>query len=883
MNVAARGGVAVLLERGTSMSILNELLAGIRSSSPGRLVLVGGEAGVGKTALLRRFCETQDEPVRVLWGACEPLRTPRPLGPLLDVAETTGGELQELVAGEAARPHEVAVALLRELRGRRPTVLVLEDVHWADEATLDVLTLLAARIGSAPALVLASYRDDEHDRAEQLRVVLGELARRPERLRVEPLSGAGVAEMAEPYGVDGEELYRRTGGNPFFVTEVLAAGGQRIPETVRDAVLARAARLSGPARRLLEAAAVVPGQVDLWLLELLSGELVDQLEECLASGMLSQGPTHVAFRHELARLAIEEAIAPNRRIALHRGALAALAARGGDNPDFARLAHHAEAAGDAEGVSRWAPRAGELAASSGAHREAAAQYARALRFADGASLQTRAELLGRHGDECYMTDQFTEAIEAQEGALECHRRLGDLRGEGDSLRSLSRLLRYVGRTEDGKAAALEAVELLEQVPPGHELAIAYSTVSHLCMAMEDRDGATAWGTRALELARRLDDPEAVVYALTNIGAVDFLAGAPDGRAKLERALALAQRHGLEEHTGRAFLNLVVWPIRHRMLALAAGYLEAGLEYCIERGLDTWRLYLHACRARLEVDLGRWSGAADAAALVLRDPRSAPVPRGWALAALGVVKARRGDPDVSEPLREALALAQSTGELQRIGPVAAARAEAAWLAGESASMAEATDAALDLAMHCRSPWIAGELAYWRWQAGLRDELPAGAVAEPYRLSIAGEWARAVELWREIGCPYEAALALAESDDQGAVRQSIDELQQLGARPAAAIVARRLRERGVRGVPRGPRPRTRENPAGLTARELEVLALLAEGLRNKQIAQRLVVSEKTVDHHVSAALRKLDVRSRGEAAAEALRLGLTPRGESPVKDD
>jgi ATP/maltotriose-dependent transcriptional regulator MalT len=872
MNVTASGGVGALLERGETVSALNRLLAGVQSSSEGRLVLVGGEAGVGKTVLLRTFCETQDKPVRILWGACEPLLAPRPLGPLLDVAEATGGELEALVAG-AARPHDVAAELLRELRAHGLTVLVLEDVHWADEATLDVLTLLAARIASAPALVLASYRDDELDRAEQLRAVLGELAHRPERLKVEPLSGAGVAELAEPHAVDAEELYRRTGGNPFYVVEVLAAGVEHIPETVRDAVLARAVRLSEPARRLLEVVAVVPGQVDPWLLELLAGELIDRLAECLASGMLSAGRAHVAFRHELARLAIEESMSPNRRLALNRDALTALAARGGDDPDFARFAHHAEAAGDTEAVLRWAPRAAERAASSGAHREAAAQYARALRFADKRSPQTRAELLQRRADECYMTDQFAEAIEAQEGALECHRRLGDLRGEGDSLRSLSRLLRYVGRTADGKAAALNAVQLLEQIPPGHELAIAYSTVSHLCMAMEDRDGTKLWGARALELARRLDDPEALVYALTNIGAVDFLAGAAEGRTTLERALALAQRHGLEEHTGRLFLNLVVWPIRHRMLKLAAGYIETGRDFCIERGLDTWRLYLHACRARLELDLGNWNEAGDAAAVVLRDPRSAPVPRVWALAALGAVRARRGDPDASGALAEARALAEPTGELQRIGPVAAASAEAAWLAGENATVADATDAALELALHCRSAWIAGELAYWRWQAGLREELPAGAVAEPYRLSMAGEWAQAAQLWRQIGCPYEAALALADSEDQPTVRRAIDELQRLGASPAAAILARRLRERGVRGVPRGPHLRTRTNPAGLTARELEVLALLAEGMRNKQIASRLVVSDKTVDHHVSAVLRKLNVRSRGEAAAEAVRLGLT----------
>ena len=342
-------------------------------------------------------------------------------------------------------------------------------------------------------------------------------------------------------------------------------------------------------------------------------------------------------------------------------------------------------------------------------------------------------------------------------------------------------------------------------------------------------------------------------ALSNIGAAEFQTGTHDGQLKLKRALALAQHHGLEEHAGRAFVLLAVGSIRQRMFELGGGYLETGLEYCSDRGLDTWRLYLLACRARVELALGRWDDAADSAALVLRDPRSAPLPRGWAQATLGLVRARRGDP--------------------------AARAEAAWLSGENADVDRVTGAALSLARDRQAHWAVAELSYWRWQAGLPDEFAQGRADDPYTLAIAGEWARAAELWKKIGCPYEEALALAEADDQLAMRQAIDQLRDLGARPAAGIVAHRLRGRGVRGLPRGPRPRTRQNGAGLTARELEVLALLTEGLRNAQIAQRLVVSEKTIDHHVSSVLRKLGVRTRGEASAEALRLELVGGEHQP----
>jgi DNA-binding CsgD family transcriptional regulator len=244
----------------------------------------------------------------------------------------------------------------------------------------------------------------------------------------------------------------------------------------------------------------------------------------------------------------------------------------------------------------------------------------------------------------------------------------------------------------------------------------------------------------------------------------------------------------------------------------------------------------------------------------------------ALTTLGCLRARRGDPAQWEPLDVALRLAEPSGEIGRLGGLAVARAEAAWLEGRFDAAVEATESALALATRYEMPSVLGELAVWRRRAGVDEAIPAYA-AEPYASQLAGDWQTAAARWTELGAPYDAALALADSDDEDALRQALDELQRLGAAPAAAIVARRLRSRGARGLPRGPRPQTRENPANLTARELEILALVAEGLRNSEIGERLFVSQKTVAHHVSAILRKLDVRTRGEAAAAAVRLGLT----------
>jgi predicted ATPase len=435
-----------LLERGAFLASLDDRLTAARGGE-GCMVLLGGEAGIGKTALARAFCDRHAGDARVLWGACDALRTPRPLAPLLDIGREAGGELAGLVTAEPSR-HRLFSAFLDLLGSAgRPVVAVIEDAHWADEATLDLLVYLGRRVGDTAAVLLVTYRDDEVGPGHPLRTVVGDLAtaRWVHRLSVPALSREAVAALAGPRGVDAERLHRVTGGNPFFVTEVLDTPGGEVPPTVRDAVLARAARLPAAARATLDAAAVVPDRVELALLEAVAGAGAATIDECLAAGMLRADGRSVRFRHELARLAVERAVPVARRVELHRRTFDRLAAAGAEP---ARLAYHAEEAGLPAAVLEHATAAGEQAAALGAHREAVDHYARALRFAEGLAVGPLAELLERYAVECGQTDRPQDALDAAERALACWRGEGDRDREGALLARRSQYLWGVGLTAE---------------------------------------------------------------------------------------------------------------------------------------------------------------------------------------------------------------------------------------------------------------------------------------------------------------------------------------------------------------------------------------------------------------------------------------------------
>lgn len=855
-----------LLERASFLRTLGEY-AGEARNGEGRLVLVSGEAGMGKTVLLEAF-QRQTRGDRWLWGACDGLLTPRPLGPLFDIAAQAGGELAALCRDGAARDR-----LFTAFRGQIDspgalTVVVIEDVHWADEATLDLLSFAGRRLGRSRALLLATYRDDELADDHPFRIVLGDLAtqRATRRMRLRPLSEEAVRALAGERDVDAGELYRVTGGNPFYVSEIVAAGWPAVPPTVRDVVAARLARLSTATRRAVETAAVIGARVDLPLLSsVLDGSSVD---ECLATGILVDDGSGVRFRHELVRLAVEAGIPPHRQTELHVRLLAALEERGDADP--ALLAHHAEGAVDEKAVLRHAPEAARRSAALGAHREAVAQYERALRFAHERDRPGVAALQEGVAGEYALLDRWEEAEGALRGALELRRRLGDDLSVGEDLRMLSRALWRLCRGEEEMRTAEEAVRVLAALPSGRELAWAYARLGPIyCGAGRIDEGLELLG-KARELGELLHEPGLVSYVLNQQG-LTLVERGRDGTESIDQALGIALDADLQEAAGLAYTNLQEAAARRSMFAEAERYYAEGMAYCEERELGVYSVCLQGWRAVTLGLLGRWDEAADISAAMLDRQGISPVNRLNPLRVLGSIRGRRGEPGAWELLDEALELAEGNGEPLWIVAVRAARAELRWISGQPDLAAAEAREGYDRGLGRTDPWLFGSVAIWLF----RLQQPIGETSgrpEPFALEMAGDWQQAAAAWERLGRPYDAALVRLASSDEAALRQALVTVDDLGAQATAAAARRKMKTLGIKAIPRGPRPATRTAPAGLTAREQEVLALLSAGLPDREISQRLFISERTVHHHVSAVLAKIGVSSRTAAAREAARMGI-----------
>ncbi len=852
-----------LLERDTALAKLHEAYDAA-AGGRGRVVCVSGEPGVGKTALVRRFLEDLSEEAKVLLGTCDDLSIPRPLGPLRDVAASAGPELGEALR-RGAPAHDVQELLIAELEGPpRPVALVLEDVHWADDATLDTVTLVGRRIGGVPALLVLTMRGGEAPPGHPLRVALGAIpAGDLSVVELEPLSREAVLSVA---GEGAEELYASTGGNPFYLTELLAARGEaEPPASVANSVLGRLSRLDDDARGLVELVSVVPNRVGTTVLDAALPNWVAAAEEPERHHLLEVEPAHVHFRHELARNVVRSSLPIARRRALHAEVLKALLAEGADP---AEIVHHAEAAGAQEVVAEYALVAARRAAALESNREAHSHYRRAADFFERLPEAERAQALEELATVAYIAGQLDAAFRAIERAMTIHAGLSDRAALGRCTRVLSRLHWFAGDGEPARARAREAVEILEPLGDAIELARAYSGVSQLAMLEDDASAARDWGERALRLATRLGDESTRAHALVNIGCAALQRDHRETRALLD-AHEIADAIGEREDATRALGNLgyvlMTWArpreaVRHARRALA---------YAEQHEVHAYVSYVSTGLAWMRMRAGEW----DEAERITRGEleRGITVVQLLAKTVLTELAVRRGDQDAPARLTDLAAHAERAGELQRLVPVVELMTERALTDGARMPIERFEQLAELTRPHGRLAGRFSErLAGWAAVAGVESETDDPG-SGPYAAMRCRDWHTAADRFGELGWTYDRALMLSLTEEQASLAEALEIARTLGAGPLARRATERLREHGL-PIPQGPRPATRANPAGLTARQLEVVELLVEGLTNTQIAERLVVSPRTAEHHVAAVLMKLEVDSRRDVEQRAAELGI-----------
>jgi len=857
----------MLLDRDKELGLLAGLLAGVGSSG-GKVVLVRGEAGIGKSYLVREFVEAHADTAHVLFGFCDDLLTAQPLGPFWDVAREESSLGKVLEKGDRRAVMEALLDLLS--RSLRPTVLVVEDTHWGDEATFDVIKYLGRRISGTNGLLVLTYRDGEVDHDHPLRQVIGDLA--PEdlvRIHLGGLSSEAVASMVEDTDFDSDLVLALTDGNPLFVTEVAASGVEGVPSSVQDSVLVRAGKLSSGARWLLDLVSVIPGESERSLIEIIVEPTEEQITECLRQGLLRVGDITVSFHHELTRRAVESALNGADRRRLNQMVLDEL----GGRVDPSRLVHHAREADDVGALIVFAPKAARAAMAIGSHREAAAHFRTLEPYLNRITETDRAAIVDDWARNELNIDPV-EALDILGRAIELHRSTGDDPALARALTFAGMVNEHNGHPEAADACIAEGLAILESYPPSGDLAFAVSGQAWLSMMRGDYGRAIELADQAISLAEETGDELTMIHSLNTKGTATYSCGDPDGFRLLEEARRRAEQAGNPFEETRALVNMAEAAAGRRELELASDLAQQAIGTAVRYEIDA--KFARASYAEILVWKGEWVAAEDLSAEVLgsHPGRTPLIAELIAERVLGRLQARQGIPQARSTLEHTWSHVEAAGEMQVLLPTAAALAECMWLTGEADPDRRARfREVLDEGMRLEFPWDGGDLAFWLWKLGELPATPEG-IAEPYRLVIEGKPVEAAAIWEAKGIPYDRALALMDGDETTQL-EALEIFETLGATAVASKLRKMLRDEGVT-VPRGKRRDTRRHGAGLTARQAEVLQLLDEDLSNIEIADRLFLSARTVEHHVAAVMSKLNASTRHEAVVLASGQGLLASG-------
>jgi DNA-binding CsgD family transcriptional regulator/tetratricopeptide (TPR) repeat protein len=853
----------VLLERDQELELLADLLGDIDSSG-GKVVLLRGEAGIGKSSLVHEFVAMHTDEAHIHVGYCDDLFIPQPLSPFWDMARVEPSLRGPIEDGSRSRLLEEVMDLLS--RSLRPTILVIEDTQWADEATLDAVKYLGRRIARTNGLLLLTYRDGVVDYDHPLRKVIGELdPRSVSRISLTNLSPSAVSTLIADSKLDPEEVFAVTRGNPFLVTEMAAAGGERVPSSLQDSVMARVGKLSPEARAMAKTLSAIPEAIPIQDALGLTGATADQLAECEKRGLLDLDGALVWFRHELIRRTVEASLTRSEREAAYRTVL--------DNlPEYTHpclLIHCAVEVNDVDRLIDLAPRSARYAAAMGGHRQAVEDFRELADHLDRFEKDARAALLDEWAQEELLVDNISEAIRLNELAFEIYKDADDRKAQSRSLAQAAHLFENLGQRQQAEQVARQAVEVLGSNPDGSDLAGALEANAYLQMMAGNIAGTSQLVEQTLEVAGADIDERIIIRSLNHRGIVANIANYPDGRESLDEARERSEAAGQWFEEGRALLNHAWAAAEFRDLPIAADYTQRAIASAARHELASIESYSTAMYARV-LDLeGKWAEAEDLARDLLD---AAAIPQMVVLPILGAIEARKGRDTATATLSQAWEMSSVANEFQRLGPAAIAVAEHAWITGIDDLPMKDLKRVLVTGLEHGFTWSTGSLAFWLWKLGELSETPEG-IAEPYRLMIEGEPIAAAGIWATIGCPYERAIALAHGDPTAQL-EALEILERLGATAVAAKLRKSLRDQGV-SVPRGKGRATRSHVAGLTARQAEILQLLDEGLSNTEIADRLFVSPRTVENHVSAVLSKLDSSTREEAVSRARTEGLLAR--------